>query len=178
MENRVLSRVKVTEIKNYELYEFICSFKQLLKKYANKLQYTDAYYDLAESLIEIISKLDTIKDTSAGAVVKYINKSIYHKYISLSKLNQRYSDTHFLFGEAEDVRTSSYCYDRYDFINIDFLKSCLTDKEYEIIILHFYYDYSIAEIADAKHVSRQSINQTKLIALKKLRNGYINMEKI
>ena len=80
--------------------------------------------------------------------------------------------------DEEEIKITVSAYDKYDFINIDYLKSCLTEKEYEIIMLLFYYDYSVAEIAEAKKISRQAVNQTKLIAINKLRKSYKMMQKI
>ena len=178
LENMMLKNIEFTKLNESEIYEFVCRFEPLLNKYARQLKYSDAYYDLMESLLNVVTKIHRIKDSSAGAVVNYINKSLYHQYIALSKSVSKYNNVHFLFGEAEEIKVWINSCDKYDFINIDYLKRCLTDKEYEIIILHFYYDYSIAEIAEAKKVSRQSVNQTKLIAIKKLRKAYEEMEKI
>ncbi len=178
MNNMMLKDVEIKKLNQREIYSFICRFEPLLNKYAKMLKYADAYYDLMEALINIITKIDKIKDHSAGAVVNYINKSIYHKYIALSKLNCKYDNAHFLFGDEEEIKITVSAYDKYDFINIDYLKSCLTEKEYEIIMLLFYYDYSVAEIAEAKKISRQAVNQTKLIAINKLRKSYKMMQKI
>ena len=53
----------------------------------------------------------------------------------------------------------------------DYLRSYLTETEYEIILLYIFYGYTIAEIARGKGLSRQAVNQQKRSAMEKLRNA-------
>ncbi len=61
------------------MIELITRFDPLLKKYASKLNYEDAYEDALLFFIELIKRLrlDTLKD---GVIVTYINVSIVNYY--------------------------------------------------------------------------------------------------
>ena len=114
----------------------------LLKKYAYLLDYPDAYYDLQETLLDVLSKRDRLKNHSTGTAVNYIRKAIYHRYIALSKSQRRYTQSHILYGEVTEAAPAGYSpgagiEDAYSFIDLDFLHSCLTEKECEILVLHF-----------------------------------------
>lgn len=62
-------------------------FYKLLKKYSYTLNYSEAIIDLGESLFFISNKipihLEHFKEDKY--ILSYINKSIYHEYISLNK---------------------------------------------------------------------------------------------
>ena len=64
------------------LLALIEKFKPLLKKYAYKLHYEDAYYDLQLDFIQIILtiNLDAQNQKSEGALVNYICNSVQHAY--------------------------------------------------------------------------------------------------
>jgi len=49
-------------------------FKPLLKKFASKLSYEDAYYDLLIDFIELIQniRLETLRNRDEGSIVSYI----------------------------------------------------------------------------------------------------------
>ena len=59
------------------LLALIEKFKPLLKKYAYKLHYEDAYYDLQLDFIQIILtiNLDAQNQKSEGALVNYMGQS-------------------------------------------------------------------------------------------------------
>lgn len=68
--------------------EIIRRFKPLIKKYGYKLGYDDAYSDLILELIEVVYKLPIKRNNSVNSdkyIIGYINSSIKHKYIYLSK---------------------------------------------------------------------------------------------
>lgn len=68
------------------LLEVIKRFTPLLKKYARKLNYEDAYYDLQLKLIEVVrSPLFSSLSLSNGQSIAYIQQSIIHEYIRLGK---------------------------------------------------------------------------------------------
>lgn len=73
-----------------KVLHIINKMNPVLYKYANKLNYEDAYNDLQLFLIIRISTFncERIKNKSDGAMVNYIEKSIYHEYIKLSKKSE------------------------------------------------------------------------------------------
>lgn len=107
-------------------------------------------------------------------MVNYIGKTMYHRYIALSKAQRRYDQFHTPLDElteAYEARNAAVPEMHVGPLDLGDLHDYLTDNEYEIILLHFYYGYSISEIARMKKVSRQCVNQRKLSALGKLRAG-------
>ncbi|WP_006524730.1 hypothetical protein [Desulfoscipio gibsoniae] len=56
----------------------IRKFDPLLRKYAYKLYYDDAYNDLLFDFIEFLNniRLDRMRDTSEGILISYISTSI------------------------------------------------------------------------------------------------------
>lgn len=69
---------------------FLEKFFPLLKKYAYFLQTEDALQELQCFLLAFVKNLHLNKLTSStdGAIISYINKTIYHHYIALSKGNR------------------------------------------------------------------------------------------
>lgn len=62
-------------------------FEPLLLKYTKKLYYEDAFFDLQIELIEIIRDIpiEGFRECDEGRIISYICKSIYTRYIMLSK---------------------------------------------------------------------------------------------
>ena len=162
----------------------IDKFQPLLKKYAYKLDYEDAYNDLLLNFIEFIShvKMNDIRNSDDNTLLSYINRSVYHAFISLSKSNSVlkknspmsfYEDNdnyNFLWDKylAED--------DEYRQIEYDFLYKVLTKREAEIIIYLFHLSYTVKEISAFYGVSPAAITQAKKNAIKKLKNAYLSEE--
>ena len=66
--------------------QIVQRFQPLLKKYAALLKYEDAYSDLQLYLLELLhsGKLTKLQRKDDGTLVKYIESSIRHQYISLN----------------------------------------------------------------------------------------------
>ena len=182
------------------LLALIEKFKPLLKKYAYKLHYEDAYYDLQLDFIQIILtiNLDAQKQKSEGTLVNYICNSVQHAYCKRLKTilgramptveldsptnvqisNLLTASSHQEFSDfALDVANILY------FANYSVtdpgdtpLSKCqiLTEKEYQVIVLVYKYQLSSAEIARRLCATRQNVNQCKKRAEQKLRNYYEN----
>lgn len=152
-------------------------FKPLLKKYAYKLHYEDAYYDLQLDFIRIIQdiKLDMRTKESEGALVNYICNSVHHayckrlKYIMDRSVPMAELDA-LANAESSNLLKSTSMQDASDF-SLD-LAAVLTEKERRIIELAYGYQLSSAEIARNLHTTRQNINQCKKRAERKLRKYY------
>lgn len=160
------------------LCELIVLFDPLLKKYARLLAYEDAYAELRMTLIELVLAIDVMafRNRSDGAYIHYIRRSLHHSYIQLSRSYRRYTDTHVFYQDIQ-VAQESFSTDvlpvcmQEDPVDISLILAQLTPREYETIVLLFYYGYSTKEIAAKRHVSRQAVNQRKLQALRKLRQA-------
>lgn len=68
-----------------------------------------------------------------------------------------------------EVSLSSY--DNYNILLTLSLNKILNQQEFLVIYTIYFLGYSSADIAQASGISRQAVNQTKVRALKKLRNA-------
>lgn len=167
--------VEVQQGDKEAMLELINRFQPLLKKYARKLGYDDAYEDCLLFFIELIKtvdlkKLNTLNDP---AITSYIKVSVTHFYgkkvrkaleeereIAFSELTeeQRY------YIEAKTAKQ-----DEQDFFTELGVDRLLNPNEKKILYLVYANGYTIAEIARKFHKSRQTVNQLKMRTLKKLR---------
>lgn len=88
MKKEVYTSILLAKAGNSEiLIELIKQFKPLLKKYAWKLEYEDAYEDLQLEFIKLVKEfpIENLSLKNDAGVVSYLNKSIYHAFIALSK---------------------------------------------------------------------------------------------
>lgn len=176
MNNKIFTLIEKSATDKDSMLELLKIFEPLLKRYAYKLSYEDAYNDLQLFMIELIRKLNkkNLNKTEDKFYLSYIKRSIEHKYIELSgKLNNtnKYSFNYYASDiEFEDLLDNNNVeLDDYSLLLLNDLRQALTQNEYEIIYLLFYKNYSVAEIAAKKQMSRQYINNCKLKALKKLK---------
>ena len=54
----------------------------------------------------------------------------------------------------------------------DDLNISLSEKEYKVIVMFYFEQYSVAEIAEEFKISRQAVNQMRCRAINKLRKIY------
>lgn len=158
--------------------ELVNKFKPLLRKYAYKLNFDDAYYDLLVDFLELIKniQLNYLENRSEGALISYIQKSMYNNYIkeSIKIKKLRNISTYSDLSESElyYIDSKNCCYDDYPNLDVQFFDRLLSRPESLIIKMIYYSGYSVSEIAFICGVSRQAVNQTKNRALKKLKNLY------
>ncbi|AWI03545.1 sigma-70 family RNA polymerase sigma factor [Clostridium drakei] len=104
-------------------------------------------------------------------IVSYIHNSIKHEYIHLSKKYQTlYNMEATLNLEISKDTTINYESTIEDKIILTQLLDKLSKTQQKIIIGIFLKDYSVIQLGQKLGISRQSVNKTKNIALKKLRN--------
>ncbi len=145
-------------------------FKPALKKYARKLETEDAYYDLQVEFLDLISHIDctTLKTKNDGAMVQYLVKSIYHAYV---KILQKSIDNPYSISADELTDGLIYKNDLTvcaDYALLDIPSNLLTPLESQTFWAVCIMGYSSAELAKRSGVSRQSVNQAKRRAIKKL----------
>lgn len=152
-------------------------FNPLLKKYAYKLSYDDAYNDLLVDFIELLHNMQikNIHNKSEGSMVSYICTSVHSSYIKrlievkrLGKL-LLYSDLN--ENELYYVESISSTNDVYNY-ELSFIQKILTKQELAVISMIYFTGYTVTEIANFYGTSRQAVNQMKNRALKKLRNAF------
>lgn len=160
--------------KGQALLLLIDKFSPLIYKYAGLLGYEDAKDDLKCDFISLIFGFNTNGSISYDdpSVLSYIKKTIHHSYIArsiLQDLNKQCRPMSTL-SESEQfhIESVSAKTDDYESLLIGEMKGILNNHEFAIVYQHFYLGFSIEEIAQRLKTSRQSINQTKKRALKKL----------
>jgi RNA polymerase sigma factor (sigma-70 family) len=157
-------------------------FMPLLKKYAYKLNYEDAYDDIIVDFLALLLhiKLDSLHSIDDGALTVYFQRSIHSFYIkrlATIKRNKNlifYSD----LNEREVYKLESHLatIDNYFENELPGLEAILTKHEWELITLIYIIGYSIKEVADAWGLTKQAVNQLKNRALKKILHCWTTSE--
>ena len=154
--------------------KLIEKFNPLLRKYAFRLYYEDAYNDLLADFIELMHniQLDHIRDKGEGSMVSYICKSIRSSFVK--KLTAiRILHSFIFYSELSDnelyyVDVLSSTRDEYFKYDLSDAYSILTKSEMSIVRMIYFSGYTISETAFIHGISRQAVNQMKKRALKKL----------
>lgn len=158
--------------------KLISRFAPLLNKYSRRMYSEDAKQEITLFFLELLHKIpsELLTVQSEGKIVNYISASIKHYYIQQKDKEhavpviQYFEDNQKLLSSPPKEYVP---YDHHNNLLLCELKTILTQTEFEIIVLLYFYQYSISQIALIKKRSRQSINQTKLKALQKLKKTYI-----
>lgn len=158
------------------MLEMIDRFKHLLGRYARLLRYEDAQNEMTLEFILLMKRIDTsiFKGKGDGAVVNYIVQAVKHIYIRLSKQYDILRTKELLMDDLSDEQRYYLegCMVSPDDELLDFMTllsaAALTSTERNVLIMEFYYGLSSADIAKGQAKSRQSVNQVKKKALKKL----------
>jgi len=158
----------------------INKFNPLLKKYAYKLFYEDAYNDLLVDFVELIQniQLEHMHSRDEGSLISYIRKTIYDSYIKKSMYLRKlhnvvlYSDisnSELAYVEKVSATTDTYFSDELVALN-----KAMTNKEVTIIKMMYLQEFTVKEIANNFGITRQAVNQIKKRALKKLQILYLD----
>ncbi len=165
-----------------DMVALIQQFAPLLHRYARKLNYEDAYFDLRYEFIKLIydiafNKADSIKEKY---LVAYIQKSVIHAYYSLADKNSNHlrnlAFSDLTEGQNYYLQVKSAFVDEHGQLLKSDLQSVLTKREYFVIDRVVLHDMSASEVAKECGVTRQSVNQTKKRALAKLKKKFIDDE--
>lgn len=158
------------------MLELIDRFQPLLRKYARKLKYDDAYEDCLLFFIELIKnmniqKLRKKKDPAAVSYIKVSVMNFYKKRISR------------VIDEVHEITFSELTEEQKYYIEAKMAKPddenifmelgvdrLLSKEEQMVIYLVYAKGYTVAEIAKKEHKTRQTVNQLKLRTLNKLKN--------
>ncbi len=145
-------------------------FEALLRLYAYRLSGEDSFQELSLFLIELFYKIDlsSFKSCKEDGLNRYICVSLKHKYIALSKQEQRLKKEKNPYCEATD-------FENRDLIENARLKEALatlTAPQRKVIVYKYVYQFTDAEIGDMLKISRQAINKTKNRAFKTLKGYY------
>lgn len=157
------------------MLELIKRFQPLLKKYAKKMRYDDAYEDCLLFFIELVKTMDLKKlnITKDQAIVSYIKVSVTHFYSkktrSLFEKEKEIAFSDLTEEQRYYVETKTAKQDEQNIFTELGVDKFLNPNEKRILYLVYAKGYTIAEIARKYHKSRQTVNQLKMRTLKKLR---------
>lgn len=156
----------------------LVTFTPVIKKYSFLLHEEDAESELQLFLLELIAKIPVtlLENNNDGKIVNYITRSIGNHYNHLVSQIIKEKNTLPLSSFSEErqhnILNSLYRFDESDFALIETLKKELTPNEYDIIVLRYFEQYTIQEIADIKGISRQAVNQMHNRAIKRLQKVF------
>lgn len=128
--------------------QIVQRFQPLLKKYAALLKYEDAYSDLQLYLLELLhsGKLTKLQRKDDGTLVKYIESSIRHQYISLnSRKNAVDNSVIASVDEIDFDQMSLSSNDEYPELLISDLHSVLQPSELTLLSQFVFKGMSIAD---------------------------------
>lgn len=106
MKNELLeSIIEAQKDRNGKLVDLVNRFKPLMNKYAYRLRYEDAFFDIQLRFIEIILNLNTnrLEALEYAELLTYICACVHNAYISLSKANCQYKGT--VLTRVRNIRT-------------------------------------------------------------------------
>ena len=156
--------------------EIISKFDPIISKYTRILQNNEDYKsDIILHLIETVHSLDISKFRIPNdyAFINYISKTIYHKYIWLSKKQVSFlqkentigiEDPEECFGNDE-----SSTQDIDNILLLNSMEQVLTEREYTCVKLMVIDGLSSTEAAKLLGISRQTVNENKNRGLRKLK---------
>lgn len=149
-------------------------YDKLLRKYARQLEYEDAYEDLRVFFLSLLCRMKNqpILEKSEGEIVNYIAFSVKNQSIAISKARKAHKELCFSdlseeqMAIIEDISSTEESPSISDYFPMD---STLSPVEKEILVKLFVEGFSVVEISKQLNISRQAVNQTKLRAIKKIR---------
>lgn len=154
--------------------DIISKMYPLLKSYAKKLKYEDAFDDLQLFMIECISKIDVsqIDNCSDGAMVNYFATAIYRKYITLSIALKKRIEGETIKPDDDTADDNTLGYeDDYSELFLYSVKSLLNQTESNVIEGLFYRNLSVNEVAEKYDLSNWNVYKIRDKALSKLRKS-------
>ena len=169
MKNNLLKPfIKLIKKGDMSVFSYVFDeFKKLILIYSGKLKYEDATSELTLFLIELLYSIDLERfdNNESDDLSRYIAVSLKNKYIALSIQKSRVENY-----EKELLEEYLGYVEEFD-KNLCFIRGAdkLNDAQRFVVLYHYVYGYSIAEIGAILRVSRQAVNKTKNRALAVLR---------
>lgn len=171
----IINKVKKAQEDTENLIVILNDFKPLIQKYARKLDYEDAFFDMQSLFIEMILKIttDNFPPNEDKYILSYIAKGTYNiflqclaqsKYLHYENVNSEINDC-----QLEKIESRYSCEDTYDQLLFEDLKSILTKREYQVIYAYFMEGKSIQQISHDMEISRQAVSAKKRNAINKIK---------
>ena len=174
----ILRQISEAQNNHEKLEKIVEGFNPLLNKYARKLNYDDAYFDMRISFIELILniKVEMFPQNEDKYVLGYISKSVYQiflKYLRKKQIkNYEITESEIEEFDIENMGKELSYKESYDNLLMEDLKKILSEKEYEVIFEWLFQEKKIQQIADERNISRQAVFAKKRCALKKIKKYF------
>lgn len=157
------------------IMEIISIFRPLIKKYSAKLLYDGAESDLIILIIKLVksfrisNKDNNIYDRD---IIAYINASVKHEYIRLSKKFSKIVKMEIELNE--DIYLIETDYNIENILLINELLDKLSSMQRTILIELFLIGRTQTDLAKKLNISRQAVNKNKFKALNKLKSYLVD----
>ncbi len=151
----------------------IVKFEPILNSLSYKLEYDCAKTDLTIFLIKLIEgiKLGCIENISDGALVKYIQKSLYREYY---KLNKSRLIIEVELNDVFSLESNEYKDSEYKILLDEFeAKSIINERQKYMLLKKYCHLSTEEEIASELKVSRQAVNKMHNVAIRNIKK-YLN----
>lgn len=173
LKNIILSAQNSDESSMMELITF---FEPVIRKYTKLMNYDeDCRSELIMYFIELIRSLNLTKFRVLNnyTLINYIKQSLYHHYILISsgiRKKRKYENSYDSESITEWLGADYESTDKINDMMIDdMMKEHLTDREYICVKLIVIDCLSSNEAAKLLGITKQSANEAKLRALRKLK---------
>ena len=172
MSNKIL-KIYISNFKNQktEVFPLILRvFERLINRYAKLLGNCDSAQELNLFFIELLFSIDTGKfaSDSSNSMAKYIAVALRNKYIEISKNNCKQKSFNTPFTESFYLIDT----DLNRKLETEEMLELLSERQRQVIICKYFYNYTDIEISHIMKISRQAVNNLKNRALQTLRNIY------
>lgn len=157
-------------------FNIIEKFSKLMHMYSNRLKDEDSFYDLTLVLLESIHKLDLDRFENDGdSIQRYLAVVIKRAYIGLCK-NKHKEDIMLDALQINDcLHSNVLIYHATNNLLIEEMLNACSPRQRTVMIYHYIYLYSIADIAKMMGISRMSVNGLKLRGIHALRIKYSDL---
>lgn len=154
-------------------YEIIEKFTKLITLYARRLKSEDAYQDITVNLLEVLMAVDLQRfDDESNALQRYLAICIRHKYVYIAIKKQREDSTRKNLPVDDCLHSNTLIPFTADRLFLQEAFDRVTPQQRRVLILHYVYGYTIAEIGKILGVSRQTANGLRQRAIHDLRMAY------
>lgn len=152
-----------------EILNIIDKFKNLINKYAYKLNYEDATSDILLEFLTIIHKIKPAEFQYEAQLVKYIVITLGYRIKHLLKVKNEQLYYEKIYNDEDfTLIIDTQFWSDLDFdeaLIIEQLLSKLTTQQKQVIVKVYFEGCSVQETARIYGLSRQAVNQCKKRAL-------------
>lgn len=158
---------------NQSLESLIIKFEPIISSISWKVKSEYVRTDLTIFFIKLIKefKLERIENLSDGALVKYIQRSLYREYYKLNK-NSLIMESE--LNDIFDSGSNEYQDIEYKMLLDEFqVKGIINERQKYMLLKKYCYLSTEEEIASELKVSRQAVNKMHNVAIRNMKK-YLN----